>query len=136
MFEMTINLLGPKMQVINHTIITIDDVYQYLSVEGHLEISHNKQIVFSEDVAAVEFYWYIFKWYRVSSIEQKIPFSYNTIEHVEPILYFSHFHDQLWKVDSPWMKTTIPVIADEHALESQVYRLIGYIEKNLGLQIK
>jgi hypothetical protein len=54
MFEMDIELLGANIQKACRSIKTIDDVYEQLSIEGHLEIIQNNQIVLSEDIATVE----------------------------------------------------------------------------------
>lgn len=130
MFEMDIELLGSNVQKACNSIKTIDDVYEQLSIEGHLEIIQNNQIVFSEDVAAVEFYWYISKWVSVGSINKKLEFRYTTIEHIEPILFFSYYHDKLWKISSPWIKSVTDIIVEEHVLESQVNKLIRCLEKD------
>ena len=130
MFEMDIKLPGANVQKACHSIRTIDDVYEYLSIEGHLEIIQDDQIVFSEEVAAVEFYWYISKWLSAGGIHQKLAFRYTTIEHVEPILYFSYDHDQLWKISSPWMKSAADVIVEEHVLASQVNKLMRCFQKD------
>lgn len=133
MFEMDIELLGANIQKVCRSIKTIDDVYEHLSIEGHLEIIQNNQIVLSEDIATVEFYWYISKWVSAGGIHKKLAFRYPTIEHPEPILYFSYDHDQLWKISSPWMKSTADVIVEEHVLESQVKKLIRCLEEDQEL---
>ena len=133
MFKMDIQLHDSNVQKVYDPIVTIDDVYEYIFIEGHLEIIKNKQIVLSEDIAVVEFYWYISKWYSEGSIKQKLEFRYNTIEHIEPILLFSYYHDKLWKISSPWLKSATDIIVEEHVLESEVNRLICYLEKELEL---
>ena len=69
-FEMNIRFLESNVQKACHSIKTIDDVYEYISIEGRLVIKQNEQIMFSEDIAAVEFYWYISKWYNAGGIKQ------------------------------------------------------------------
>lgn len=133
MFEMEIVLLEFSVQKAHYSSMKIDDIYEYLSIEGHLVVRQNKQIVFSEDVAAVELYWYISKWYRAESIKRKLSFRYTTVEYVEPILTFSYYHEKHWKVDSPWIKSTASLVVEERALESQVQKLICYLEENLEL---
>lgn len=133
MFEMEIALLEPSVQKAHYSSMKIDDIYEYLSVEGRLTVRQNKHIYFSEDIAAVELYWYILNWYRADSIKRKLPFRYTTIEYVEPILTISFYHERYWKVDSPWIKSPTTLVVEEHVLESQVQKLICYLTENLEL---
>ncbi len=131
MFEMEIALLEPSVQKAHYSSMKIDDIYEYLSIEGHLTICQNKQIVFSEDIAAVEFYWYLLKWYRAEGISRKKSFRYTTVEYVEPILTFSYYHGNQWIVDSPWIKRPTSLVVQENVLKSQVQNLICYFSENL-----
>ena len=133
MFEMEIVLLEFSVQKAHYSSMKIDDIYEYLSIEGHLTVRQNKHIFFSEDIAAVELYWYILKWYRAESIKRKLPFRYTTVEYVEPILTISYYNERHWKVDSPWIKSTTSLVVEERALESQVQKLICYLAENLEL---
>lgn len=129
-FEMNIRFLESNVQKACHSIKTIDDVYEYISIEGRLVIKQNEQIMFSEDIAAVEFYWYISKWYNAGGIKQKSEFRYTTIEHVEPILFFTYDQDEQWRISSPRMKDAAEIVAEEHILDSQVKKLICCLEND------
>ena len=133
MFEMDIDLLDSNVQKAHYSSMDIDDVYHYLTIEGHLVVIQNRTKLFSEVVAAVEFYWFLLKWYRSGSIIKKKEFKYATIEYVEPILTFCYYKENQWKVDSPWMKNNTSIIVEEHVLESQVQKIICYLVNNLEL---
>lgn len=124
MFAMEIALNEPDIPKAHYASMRLDDIYPYLSVEGTLTVAHNDQIVFSEDIAAVEFYWYLANWYGAESIKRKIPFRYATIEYYEPILSFSYSREDQWNVESPWIKGS-PLLVPEDLLESQVQKLLS-----------
>ncbi len=124
MFAMEIALNEPDIPKAHYASMRLDDIYPYLSVEGTLTVAYNDQIVFSEDIAAVEFYWYLANWYRAESIKRKIPFRYTTIEYFEPILSFSYSGENQWNVESPWIKSS-PLLVPEALLESQVQKLVS-----------
>ena len=130
---MKIDLLDSNAQKAHFSTMQIDDIYNYLTIEGHLVVIQNGIEYFSEDVAAAELYWYLLNWYRSESIIKKIEFKYATIEYIEPILTFSYYQEKQWKVNSPWMKNNNSIIIDEHILESQVKRIICYLADNLEL---
>ena len=84
MFEIEIVLHELSIQKAKFSSMKIDDIYEYLPIEGRLTIRKNKQTIFSEDIAVIEFYWYIFNWYKEEGIERKLPFIYTTVEYFEP----------------------------------------------------
>ena len=127
MFEIEVVLPVPGAPKAQYSSMTIDEIYDHISIEGHLTVSLNEQIVFSEDIAAVEIYWYLAKWYRAGGIKRKVPFRYTTVEWVGPILTFSYCHGDHWRVDSPWIKGPASPVVEEYELESQVQKLIGHL---------
>ena len=133
MFELDIDLIEPNVQKAHYSSMNMDNILECLSTEGHLSIIQNGQIVFSEDVAVIELYWYISRWYKAGSIKQRLSFIYATIEYIEPILSFSYYKEGQWKVNSPWMKNGTSVIVEEHVLESQVQKIICFLANKLEL---
>lgn len=133
MFEMKIDLFKQNVHKARYSLMKIDDIYEYLSVEGNLTIIENKQLFFSEDIAVIEFYWYITKWYKADGIKQKNPFRYTTVEYIEPILTFSFDHGNLWIIDSPWKTSHTHLVVEEHTLESQVQKLIDSLAETIEL---
>ena len=131
MFEIEIVLHEIGVQKAKFSSMKIDDIYEYLPIEGRLTIRKNNQTIFSEDIAVIEFYWYIFNWYKEEGIERKLPFIYTTVEYFEPILEFTYCHEGYWRVHSPWIKSQTPIIVEEHTLSSQVRKLICYLSENL-----
>ena len=131
MFEISLNLLEQNVRKNHYSSMRIDDIYDYISVEGHLTLVQDGQEIFSADVAAIEFFWYISKWYRSESIKRKWPFEYSTVEYFKSILTFSYYREGLWKIDSPWMRSGSSLIVEERVLALQVQKLVCHLAESL-----
>lgn len=110
--------------------LSIKDVYNYMEFEATLIIEYNNSIFFSEEVAIVEFYWYISRWYKEISSGINKEFVYSTIEYTKPILTFSNFNDKVWVIDSLWRKSN-PIAVDETVIFEQVRNFISKVTRLL-----
>ncbi len=110
--------------------LSIKDVYNYMEFEATLIIEYNNSIFFSEEVAIVEFYWYISRWYKEISSGINKEFVYSTIEYTKPILTFSNLNDKVWVIDSLWRKSN-PIAVDETVIFEQVRNFISKVTRLL-----
>ena len=125
MFTININFLGQQPPSAPYSRMSLDQIYSsYLSWEADLTIIYNNQVLFSEDVAIIEFYWHLVNWYRRCFTGDAVQFVYSTVEHTEPILVFSPQQNQYWKIDSVWKQCGTPALIEEQTFHSQVHKLI------------
>ena len=127
MFTININFLGKQPPRASYSRMSLDQIYSYLSWEADLTIIYNNQILFSEEVAVIEFYWYLVKWYHKYLTGNTEQFVYSTIEHPEPILIFSPQQNQYWKIDSIWKQYGKPALIKEKMFHSEVHKLLEEI---------
>ena len=127
MLTINFNFLGQQPPRAAYSRMTIDEIYGYLPWEADLTIVYNNQILFSEEVAIIEFYWYLVNWYRRYLTGNTDQFVYSTVEHTEPILVFSPQQNQYWEIDSVWKKSEQPVLINEEILHSEVHKLLKRI---------
>ena len=113
--------------------MTIDEIYNYISFDAQLTIIINNQKVFSEDIAVVEFYWFLSKWYNEYGIKKKESFKYNTVEYEETVLAFSNDYDNRWKISSPWIKSGMPCFVSEDELDYQIQDVINSIASEIEM---
>ena len=111
--------------------LTIDQIYEYLSYEAKLTIACNNLIIFSEEVAIVEFFWYLSNWYKGFRAGNKDPFIYTTVEFTAPILEFSASEINCWRIDSIWKRCDEAVIVDDLAFSNEIDRLIRALKATL-----
>ena len=133
MLEIDILLPNKEIKKAPFSLMNIDEIYDYMYIEGHLNIALDKQVVFSEDIAVIEFYWYIVKWYRQNNLNQNTPFVYSTVEYTEPILTFSIFDNEHWQIRSPWLEVAVPVIVSNYELETQIKKIMCLLTDNLEI---
>lgn len=127
MFKININFSGQKPPKAPYSRMSIDEIYGYLLWEAELTVTYNNQIIFAEEVAIIEFYWYLANWYRRYLIGNADQFVYSTVEHTEPILVFSPQQNQYWKIDSVWKQCDKPALIKEEILHSEVHKLLERI---------
>ena len=127
MFKININFSGQKPTKAPYSRMSIDEIYGYLLWEAELTVTYNNQIIFAEEVAIIEFYWYLANWYRRYLIGNADQFVYSTVEHTEPILVFSPQQNQYWKIDSVWKQCDKPALIKEEILHSEVHKLLERI---------
>lgn len=127
MFTVNVKFIGKHPPKAAYSRMSIDEIYGYLSWEADLTITYNNQILFSEEVAIIEFYWYLISWYRRYLAGNKHQFIYSTIEHTEPILVFSLQQNHYWKIDSVWRQCDEPALIKEEMLCSEVHQLVERI---------
>lgn len=127
MFTISVRFLGQYPPRAAYSKMSIDEIYDYLPWEADLTITYNNQIMFSEEIAIIEFYWYLANWYRKFLVEDKEPFVFATVEHLEPILVFSPQQNRYWTVDSTWRRCDEPALIKEDALYSEVRNLLEKI---------
>ena len=127
MFKININFSGQKPPKAPYSRMSIDEIYGYLLWEAELTVIYNNQIIFAEEVAIIEFYWYLANWYRRYLIGNADQFVYSTVEHTEPILVFSPQQNQYWKIDSVWKQCDKPALIKEEILHSEVHKLLERI---------
>ena len=124
MFTISTKFLGQQPPRAAYSRMPIDEIYDYLSWEADLTIIHENQILFSEEVAIIEFYWYLYSWYHRYLTGHNNQFVYPTVEHTEPILVFSPQPNHYWKIDSIWKRCDEPVLIKEEILHSEVHQLL------------
>lgn len=133
MFTIKINFLGDKPPKAAYYRMSIDEIYDYLFWEANLTITYNNRIIFSEDVAIIEFYWYLLRWYRGYLAGNKEQFSYCTVEYTVPILGFALKKSGYWEIDSVWNQCDKPALIKEEILCSEVQlflvKIMEVIEK-------
>ena len=95
-----------------------------LSWVANLTITYGNQIFFREEVAIVEFYWYLSNWYREYLSGSCRPVVYSTVEYKEPILLFSYYDDKYWYIDSIWRQFEKAILIDNQVLYSEVSKLV------------
>lgn len=127
MFTININFLEQHPPRAPYSRMSLDKIYGYLLWEADLTVIYNNQILFSEEVSIIEFYWYLVNWYRRYLMGNMDQFIYSTVEHTEPILVFSPQQNQLWKVDSVWKQCDKPALIKEEMLHSEVHKLLEEI---------
>ena len=127
MFTINVKFLGQQPPRAAYSRMSIDEIYSYLSWEANLTITYNNQILLSEEVAIIEFYWYLVNWYRGYLTGSKDQFVYSTVEYTEPILVFDLQQNHYWKIDSPWRQCDKPALIKEEILYSQVHKLLERI---------
>lgn len=114
--------------------LSIDEVYSYMKYEAELVIEYGGRVFFSEEVAIVEFYWYICRWYWAVSSGRKEDFLYSTVEHTKPILTFTSLDDKTWIIDSIWRKSD-PISVEKTNLFEQVSGFIDKVEASFKSDI-
>ena len=124
MFAINVNFLRQQPPKAAYSRMSIDEIYGYLSYEADLTIIYNNQVLFSEEVAIVEFYWNLVNWYRKYLTGNKEQFVYSTVEHIEPILVFSRQQNHNWIIDSIWRQCGKPALISEEILSSEVHKLL------------
>lgn len=124
MFEINVELAGQILPRADYSRMTIDEIYRHLSWEANLTITYGNQIFFREEVAIVEFYWYLSNWYREYLSGSCRPFVYSTVEYKEPILLFSYYDDKYWYIDSIWRQFEKAILIDNQVLYSEVSKLV------------
>ncbi|MBQ8741265.1 MAG: hypothetical protein IJY79_06925 [Clostridia bacterium] len=124
MFTIDIDFLGQQPPRAPYSRMSLDEMYGYLIWEACLTVTYNNQILFSEEVAIIEFYWYLVNWYRRYLTGNAVQFVYSTVEHTEPILVFSPQQNQYWKIDSVWKQCDKPALIKEEILHSEVHKLL------------
>ena len=127
MFTIDLIFLGEPPPKDSYSSMTIDQVYGCLSWEADLTIVYDNQILFSEEVAIVEFYWYLVNWYRKYLAGNRKAFAYFSIESTEPVLFFSPQEELHWTIDSIWKKCSKPAVVKEKLLCSEVRKLLEKI---------
>lgn len=127
MFTININFLGDQPPKAAYSRMSIDEIYDYLFWEANLTITYNNRIIFSEEVAIIEFYWYLFRWYHGYLAGNKEQFSYSTVEHTVPILVFSLKQSCYWEIDSVWRQHDKPALIKEEILCSEVHLFLERI---------
>lgn len=128
MFTIDISFLAQQPPRASYSKMSLDQIYSNLSWEADLTVTYNKQILFSEEVAIIEFYWYLSKWYREYLSGHIDQFVYSTVEHTEPILLFSPRENQYWEIDSVWKQCGKPALIEEQAFCSEVHKLLEKIK--------
>ena len=124
MFTISIGFLGQQPPRASYSKMSLDEVYGHLPWEADLTITYNNQILFSEEVAIIEFYWYLVKWYCRCHTGNASRFDYSTVEHTEPILVFSPQENQYREIDSIWKQCNKPALISEEMLLSEVHELL------------
>ena len=124
MFRINVKFLGQQPPRAAYSSMSIDEIYGYLSWEAELTITCNNQILFSEEVAIVEFYWYLVNWYCRYLTGKKDDFIYCSVEHTDPILVFARQQKHYWKIDSVWRQCDKPAFVKEEILYSEVHKLV------------
>ena len=127
MFTINIDFLGQQPPRAPYSRMSLDEIYGYLLWEADLTVTYNNQMLFSEEVAIIEFYWYLVNWYRRYLTGNADQFVYSTVEHTEPILVFSPQQNQYWKIDSIWKQCDKPALIKEEILHSEVHKLLEEI---------
>lgn len=127
MFTIKIKILGKHPPRAAYSRMSIDEIYGYLPWEADLTITYNNQILFSEEVAIIEFYWYLFNWYHRYLTGNKDQFVYSTVEYTEPILVFLPKQNHYWIIDSIWKQCDKPALIKEEMLFSEVRQLLERI---------
>ena len=127
MFTINLKFLGDQPPKAPYSRMPIDEIYDYLFWEADLSITYNNRIIFSEEVAIIEFYWYLLRWYRGYLAGNKEQFSYSTVEHTAPILVFSLKQNCYWEIDSVWKKCDKAVLVNEEMLCSEVHLFLERI---------
>ena len=128
MFTIDISFLAQQPPRASYSKMSLDQIYSNLSWEADLTVTYNNQILFSEEVAIIEFYWYLAKWYCEYLSKNIDQFVYCTVEHTEPILIFSPWKNKYWKIDSIWKRCDKPAIIEEQTFCSEVYKLLKKIK--------
>ena len=132
MFKIHTEYLGLTPCKDAYSEMTIDEIYNYLSMEAVLSIRINNQLLFEEQIAIVEFYWYFTKWYREYSAGNKLSFSYCSVEHVMPIITFTFNRNGNWEVDSIWKHCEKAVLVEDRLFSVEVAKLAKQLESVLG----
>ncbi len=117
-----------------YSIMSIDEIYEYISYEAALSIENKNQVFFCDDVAIVEFFWYFANWYKKIVEGNKTKFVYSTVENDTPILTFSPLHNNQWEIDSVWKKACNPIIINEEQLYTEVQNLIENLFVDIGMK--
>ena len=124
MLMINVKFLGQQPPKAAYSKMSIDEIYGYLPWEADLTVACNNQILFTEEVAIIEFYWYLINWYRRYLTGNTDKFAYSTVEYTEPILVFSPRQNQYWEIDSIWKKCDKPVVIKEEMLCYEVRKLL------------
>lgn len=128
MFTINVDFLGQLPPRASYSKMSIDEIYGYMLWDADLAITYNDQILFSEEVAIIEFYWYLFRWYRRCLAGHEDQFAYSTVEYSAPILVFTCQPNHNWEIDSVWKKCGDPVLINEDMLLSEVQQLLLRIQ--------
>ena len=124
MFKIDVKFLEEHPPKAAYSDMSIDEIYCCLSWEAALNITYNNKVLFSEEVAIVEFYWYLVKWYHKCIAGKREPFVYSSVEYTDPILVFLPQPSHCWKIDSIWRRCDTPILVKEEILYSQTRTLI------------
>ena len=123
MFTINIKFLDSPPKAL-YSRMSLDEIYGYLLWEADLTVTYNNQMLFSEEVAIIEFYWYLVNWYRRYIIGIADQFVYSTVEHSKPILVFSPRQNQYWEINSVWKQCDKSALVKEEILRSEVHKLL------------
>ena len=131
MFKINYSILSDIPPKKHYSEMSIDSVYQYISYEAQLEIMYDGEILFSEEISIIEFYWYLLNWYKNDYMGNRNPFTYTTVENTEPILTFEFQQDNSWKIDSIWKRCKNPAIVFETDFHTEISNLIIKMSSNI-----
>jgi hypothetical protein len=131
---MNVCFLGPKPCKMPYSKMTIDEIYEHIAYDANLSITYNKHVVFAEEIAIVEFYWYLINWSRKFLAGDMIPFVYSSVEHIEPILIFSFLRNDDWEISSIWRKCAKPALIKTQTLRYEVSKLTSELISVLEIE--
>lgn len=133
MLKMNVKFLEGQslLRTNDYSRMSLDEIYSYMFYEAELIIKNDEMIFFDEEIAVIEFYWYLVKWYSEYLKGSIKPFVYSTVEYVEPILVFSLQQNNLWKIDSIWKKCDDALTIESKIFNYEISELINKIELNI-----
>lgn len=71
-------------------------------IEGHITICLGSQVFFDEPTPLLELGAHLYRWLYLRDAASD--FTYTSMEHEEPILWFTHVTEERWAIDSIWRK--------------------------------
>lgn len=125
MFEINVDLSRHIPPRAAYSRMTIDEIYGHVSWDADLNITNNDQIFFSEEIAIIEFYWYLTDWYRRYHTGNNVPFVYTSVEHTSPILVFLYQNGGIWEIDSPWRQCNTAILIEEQVFHTEIRNLVA-----------
>ena len=127
MFKIVVDFLNCNPGKKQYSKMTNDQIYEYLSYEARLTIFHDNQIIFSEEIAIIEFYQQLVIWHKGYKSGNRSSFLYTTVEHIAPILEFCAIDGSSWKIDSIWKRCYDPIIVDNLVFSNEIDALISFL---------